>query len=161
MALSKVRKGDAAVLFFATLLTEADLLVLQTFTEAAPFDLAVYHEGVFWRFQIKRAQRERKKGFFYVPFRKITTNTKGFKVYRYTEEHTDFLVGVVMETLDVYCFPIAETSHIKATVTVDPLGEQDKRFQAGRKVDAERYRNVVKLGDTRVQLKSSDISVGG
>jgi len=94
-----------------------------------------------------------------VPFRKITVNTKGTKTYRYTEDHTDFLVGVVMETLDVYCFPIVETAHVRSGVTLDPLGEQDKRFQAGRKVDAENYRNVIRFGDQEVTLGCSRFSV--
>jgi len=159
MPLSKVRKGDSAVLFFATLLSEANFLVLQTFSEEAPFDLAIYHNGKFTRFQIKRAQPAKTPGRFTIPFRKITANSKKSKVYRYSADHTDFLVGVVMETLDVYCFPIVETSHIRSAITVDPLGITLEKFASSRKVAAEQYRNCLVLNGENHPLKSSTILV--
>ena len=151
MGPSRVQKGDAAVLFLAAVLVEQGLTVLQPLCEALPFDLALYYDEVFYRLQVKRAQRYKGGPRFEIPFRKTTVNSKGPKTYRYTTNHADFLVGVVVETRDIYTFPLAETTAIKATIQVDPTGSSS-RVSPNRLVDPEQYRNVLRLGVHVIQL---------
>lgn len=142
------------MLLLAAKLTEVGLVVLQPLCEALPFDLALFHSGQFYRLQVKRAQREKRAGERYsIPLRKVTVNSRGPKVYRYSKQHADFICGVVMQTGDVYMFPVEDIEHLRSTITVDPHGNSNSvQAKKSRKIDSEAYRNSIKLGRQRLRL---------
>lgn len=139
---SKVGSGDTAVLLVAAAFTEAGLAVLEPIREDLPFDLAVWSNQKFYRFQVKRAQRQ-SSGAFQIPFRKTTVNSKGTKVYKYTEAHTDFIVGVIVDTCDFYCIPMSVVNGYSNGAWVNPKGRS--KFARKARVDFERFRNKLDL----------------
>jgi hypothetical protein len=62
---------------------------------------------------------------------------------RYTEEHTDFIAGVVVDTGDIYWFPVSVD--VKAVIQVNPKCSTSRA--PNRKVEPENYRNILHLGD--------------
>ena len=150
---TRVQKGDAAVLFFAAQLVEQGFVVLEPLCEALPFDLVVMYKSEFYRIQVKRAQKVKEKGRYFIPLRKITVNSAGAKVYKYSKEHTDFLVGVVVEESTSYVFPIEDVTHMSAGIQVDPTGIAKSKFVALRKIDSPAYQDVFRIGGDVVNLK--------
>lgn len=148
---NRAQKGDVALLLLAAALTEAGLIVLKPLCESVPFDLVVYYDKKFYRIQVKRAQRASDGIRFDIPFRQITVNRTKIKVYRYTIEHADFIAGVVIETKDVYLFPIEETLKLKATIRVDPT-HSSKKISHNRIIDPEKFRNVLVLNNYIINL---------
>jgi hypothetical protein len=153
--LSSVEKGNAAVLFTQYKLSEVGLTILSPLCEDLPFDLVIYHNRTFYRVQVKRAMVDRRlPDRYFIPVRKITCNSKRAKVYVYTEEHTDFIIGVVPSTEDLYCFPIGDVINYTIGLTVDPLQIANQKFgEVNRKINPEEYRNKIKLGDDIIVLK--------
>lgn len=143
-------RGDAAVLLLASKLTEAGLVVLQPVSDSLRFDLVVYSNKEFFRIQVKRAAPYKKTQRFDVPFRKVGPGSKGVVTYRYTVDDAEFLVGVVMETGDCYCFPMKDTLHVKASIQVDPRGSATRH--SPRALDPEDFRNVLVLGQDTIRL---------
>lgn len=110
-------RGEAAALLVSAVLSEAGLAVLKPVSDSLPFDLGVYRNGRFYRLQIKRAYPNKRTGSYVIPVRKVNPRLRsGADAYRYTEEHTDFIVGVVMETGDCYFLPIPALTHIRTEV---------------------------------------------
>jgi hypothetical protein len=149
---SQVQKGDVAVLIATAKFMEAGLIVLKPVSESLPYDLVIATDKHFYRVQVKRAQKRRASpGRYSIPFRKVTVNRNKTKVYTYTEEHTDFLVGVIVETSELYVYPLAEIKNISSMVVVDPGGLSKKR-NGPQKVDSERYRNVLNFEGRKIKL---------
>jgi hypothetical protein len=94
-------KGDVAVLMATAKFAEAGMVVLVPACEALPFDLVLFHQGQFFRVQVKRAQRYKQTKRWMIPFRKIAPTGTDYTVYRYTTKHADYLCGVVVETGDI------------------------------------------------------------
>lgn len=151
---SKVQKGDVAVLMLAARLVEAGLVVLTPLCEALPFDLVIYYKESYYRVQVKRAQPYKNTPRFEIPFRKTTPSGHGPKTYRYTKAHAEFLAGVVVDTGDCYLFPLDATEEIKAVIQVDPRGASSFK-SANRKVDPEKFRNSLRLGQDVILLGRS------
>ena len=124
------------------------MTVLQPLSESLPFDLALFYDGCFYRLQVKRAQRISDTTYT-VPVRSIAPTTKGCKVTTYTDIHTDFMVGVVMPTSDLYFFPVAESMKYSSGIYVCP----SSKTLARSKIDTEKYRNVI-------HIKGAVLSIG-
>lgn len=137
-------KGDAALLLLASKLSEAGIVTLFPVSDSLRFDLAIYVGRDFHRIQVKRAQRYKDTQRFEIPFRKISPRSSGPLVHRYSPEDVDFLVGVVMETGDFYCFPLSDVTHVKAAIQVDPHGVST-RVSHNRALDPELFRNTLRL----------------
>jgi hypothetical protein len=153
--MTKVTKGEAAVLLLACKLMEAGLTVLRPFTEDVPFDLVVNVGNRFYKIQVKRAQKVKAStmGGYEIPFRKITIGAgHRCKVYRYSKEHVDFVVGVIPETVDFYCFPVAVVEQFKRSIGVNPRGYSKFLPPTKRIVNPEQFRNVIIFDDIVVKL---------
>lgn len=152
--LSSVEKGNASVLFTQFRFSEAGFTILSPLCEDLPFDLVIYHNKIFYRVQVKRAMKHPKLVDRYiVPVRKITCNSKKAKVYKYTEEHTDFIVGAVMETQNLYCFPICDLIEYSNSICIDPLQVANSKCgEVNRKINPEEYKDKIKLGDDIISL---------
>ena len=124
---------------------------MRPFCEALPFDLALYFESKFYRIQVKRAQKYKKTGRWEIPFRKTTVNSKGTKTKRYSEKDIEFIIGVVVETGDLYCFPMNKSRGVKAVIQVDPNGVSRCKGW-NRSIDPEMFRNRIKLGKVEIAI---------
>lgn len=148
-------KGDVAVLIATAKFSEAGLISLKPTCEAVPFDLVIYHKSVFYRVQIKRARKDKNRGIhtgrWYVPFRKVSPTGDGHTIYKYGVQHADFICGVVVETNDVYCFPL-KGNRIQSMVIVDPEETGRQNLRGGTKLDTTKFRNIIHLGDSIITI---------
>ena len=140
--MSTVSSGDTAVFLAAAAFNEAGIVVLKPYREDISFDLALWHENKLYRLQVKRAQRTSNAAFM-IPFCKYTSHKKGVKTYKYTSQHADYIVGVVVDTGDFYCIPMHVVDKFKSGAWVNPCG----RSKYGRKdrFDFEQHRNCIDL----------------
>lgn len=151
--LSKTQKGNVAQLLLEYRMSAAGLILLNPLTEDNPFDMAIFHENKFYKLQIKKAQTTKQEGHYIIPVRQITCNGAKIKVHRYTEDEVDFMCGVVIETGDIYCFPMDEIKETKAGITVVPKNAEHKP-NASRKVDAVNYKNKIVLDGKEISLQA-------
>jgi hypothetical protein len=145
------QRGDAAVYLIASRLMAVGLIVLQPLSDSLPFDLAIYREGRFFRIQVKVAMLVKPYGRYCVPLRKMSPG-KQLRIYRYTKEHTDFIVGVVRQTGDAYCFSIEEIEHIKAGITLDPDQTANVKYATNKRINPESHRNNIVLDGERIDF---------
>lgn len=143
-------KGEAAALLATSRLVDAGLVVLRPAIEALPFDIAVFHGGKLYRIQVKRAQKSRWVGRWEIPFRKITPSGHGQMVYQYNSTMVEYLCGVVMETADIYLFPLDKVQ-AKSVVFVN-TGHATQVKGHTRLVDPEQYKNKLCLGADVITL---------
>lgn len=146
---STSEKGESAVRLFEAKLLEAGACALRAICDTMLFDVAVYRNGRFYRFQVKRGQK-RKSGSFEIPIRRIHYNRTSVRTEPYSAQDVDFMVGVLMETMDVYVFPMFALEGMTCSVTVNPTGRS--KFAGRTKVDAERFRNAIVFDDGVLQL---------
>lgn len=125
--------------------------------EDGPFDLGVFHDRQFYRLQVKRAQRvedarwkDQERVVYTIPFRKVVNNAVT-RTYKYTIDHADFIVGVVVETGDLYCFPMYEVDKMSSGITITANGLPSK-YANRRTFDPEPYRNVLILSGKAIRL---------
>ncbi len=142
-------KGEIAVLMVTYRFLASGLIVLKPITESLPYDLVVSHEDTFYKIQVKKGQ-SKGDGRWEIPFRKVSPNGKGVTRYAYTEKMVDIICGVIVETNDIYCFPLNQTN-VKTGVIVNPSGKtMTPRHK--RLVDSESRRNNIKLGSEIISV---------
>jgi hypothetical protein len=110
-------KGDVAVAKVQADLVERGAMVLQPFTEHAPFDLVAYFDEAFYRVQVKF--RAVKRGSVYVAFRSAWADRHG-------THHRPMPVDEV-DVIAIYCPDTRQTYYLNprdfrlsATVRVEP-----------------------------------------
>jgi hypothetical protein len=151
--MNSTSKGDVAVLLAAAKLVESGLIILKPISESLPFDLVILYDNMSYKIQVKRAQIQ-NNGRWAIPFRKMkptiidsATGQKKYMSYTYTAQHADFICGVVIETNDVYVFPLKEVKNTSHTI-VDP--NKTARIETGFK--HEKYRNRIILDGKEFKL---------
>jgi hypothetical protein len=140
-------KGDVGVLMVFSVLSEAKLIVLKPICESVPFDLVIYHNKIFYRIQVKRAQKYKNTKRWTIPFRKTNPNATGYTEYFYDKTHTDIVCGVIPETGDMYFFPI-DIKRPKYEIAIDP-DDTITKSSYNKVLNPEQYRNILCLGDSK------------
>jgi hypothetical protein len=140
---TKSQKGDAAVLLVAAKLTFAGVVVLRPESDSLPFDLGIYFNKKLFRLQIKKA-RLLNSGRWEIPVRHTVVKTTGAISKKYSSEEVDFIVGVVMETGDIYFISMNQIEKIKVSIQIDPK-RVSKSKALNRKVDPELCKNLIIL----------------
>lgn len=148
---NKSQKGDSALLYLAARLSAVGFVILEPICGATVFDLGIYVNDRLYRLQVKRAQKLKDTGRFVIPFRSIRPRQGKADVHVYTKEEVDYVVGVVIETNDLYVFPMSEVRRI-AGVTVDPLKTNGTRRTARADLNPEDYRNRIVIDSITVSL---------
>jgi hypothetical protein len=110
-------KGDVAVAKVLADLVERGAMVLQPFTEHAPFDLVAYSGGAFYRVQVKF--RTLKGGSVYVAFRTTWADRHGI--------HNRPMPRHEVDVIAIYCPETGRTYYVNpldfglsVTVRVEP-----------------------------------------
>ncbi len=147
---SKSQKGDAAVLFTAARLTNAGIVILRPESDSLPFDIGIYRHGKLIRLQVKKAGLL-ASGRWDIPVRHTVVKITGAVTKKYDPNDIDYIVGVVIETGDIYFLPISVVGMIKASLQVDPNRVSKSRAWQ-RKVNPEDFRNQILLGDELLKI---------
>lgn len=130
-----------------------DILTLRPSCDTARFDLALYHDKRFYRIQIKSGQKK-KESTFAIPVRKAQYNRRKIWNTYYTPEDIDFIIGVILETGDLYCFPVAITQQFKDSIWVNPIRNENHPNCA---FDYLPFKNHITLGGTIINLETTRI----
>lgn len=139
-------RGDSAVLLTASKFTEAGITVLQPISECLKFDLVIFDGLTFQKVQVKRAYKTKNQEKFEISLRSISMTSKGPKVQFYSEQDVDFIIGVVMETDDLYCFPINVLLK-RSAIRLNPNNVQNK-FSKHKFINAEEFKNKLLMNNT-------------
>lgn len=147
--LSTTQKGDSAALLAAHKIIESGLTLLKPLSEALPYDFVIEHNKKFYKLQVKRAQPRIGKNIksWYVPFRQIKVKVGGVQPYRYSTEDTDYIVGVIVETGDLYFLSLRELENVKSGVPVNPANNYPHNVKV---LDVEKYRNKLYLDNIQI-----------
>jgi hypothetical protein len=145
-------RGDSAVLLASSKLVEAGLILLKPISECLKFDLVVYDGIGFITLQIKRAYAKsvgdpRK---FLISLRMITMTANGAVARKYSEKDVDFVLGVVIETGDIYSFPISVAAN-RNCLTLNPFNIESK-FINKNATNTEPYKNIITLHNRTYNL---------
>jgi PD-(D/E)XK endonuclease len=136
-------RGDAALLLANAKLVEAGITILKPVSECLKFDLVSFDGSTFSRLQIKRASPAQTIGKYKISLRRVSMTSKGAVAKKYSVEDTDFILGVVMETGDIYCLPISLVAN-RNSLTLNPKNISSK-FSSRNIFDAELYKNTITL----------------
>lgn len=139
-------RGDAALLFASSKLVEAGIAILKPVSECLKFDLVAYDNIKFDKLQIKRASPAKTKGKFIISLRSVTMTSKGAVAKKYTAADTDFIIGVVMETGDIYCMPISVLEG-RTLVTLNPKNIISTNVNNKKFLNVEDYKNSITLNN--------------
>lgn len=143
-------RGDAAVLLTSSKLIEAGIGLLKPISESLAFDLVAYDGNNFDRIQVKRAYPiESSK--FRVSLRRVSMTAKGAVARKYSENDAEFVIAVVMETGDLYCFPINVAGN-RNSITLNPNNIETKYITNPKSTNAEVYKNTINLHDRVYKL---------
>lgn len=154
MANKTGQKGDAAQLLLSSIFVEAGLYVFQPVSESLRYDLLITQDHRhFFKMQVKRASPYLQSGRFSIQFRSITVKPDGNHIHKYTLDEVDYICGVVMQTADVYVFPMTDILG-RSSIQVDPL-ISSKNTSQRRILDPELYRNIIVLDGTECKLGRS------
>ena len=63
-----------------------------------------------------------------MPVRKISHNQGQYKVHLYTESEIDYLVGVDIETEDIYIVPISFSKNYNSSIGVNSIQQYKNNF---------------------------------
>lgn len=144
-------RGDAALLFANSKLVEAGITILKPVSECLKFDLVAFDGFQFNRLQIKRASSAITTGKYQISLRRISMTSKGAVAKKYTVDDTDFIIGVVMDTGDLYCLPISLVAN-RNSLTLNPKNILSKYPGSNKFINAELYKNVITLNNQIYKL---------
>lgn len=151
--MSTGQRGDVAVLLAASKLMDAGIGILQPISDCLRFDLVSLSNDNFYKIQIKRAWKYKDTDRFQINFTSTTVKPKGNVVHHYNINETDFIIGVVVNTGDLYCFPMKDIVG-QSTIQVQPLNTPSI-ISPNRKIDPELYRNKIVLDNMECKLGRS------
>lgn len=151
--MSTGQRGDVAVLLAASKLVDAEIGILQPISDCLRFDLVALFDEKFYKIQVKRAWKYKDTDRFQINFTSTTVKPKGNKVHHYSVSEIDFIIGVVVETGDLYCFPMKDIVG-QSTIQVKPASSSII-LSPNRKIDPELYRNKIVLNNMECKLGRS------
>lgn len=139
-------RGDSAVLLVSAKLVEVGITILKPISECLTFDLVSFDGENFNRLQIKRAYPINlpKPSKFKASLRRINMTAKGAVARKYSSKDTDFIIAVVIETGDLYCFPIDIVAE-RNSITLNPYSIKSNHITNKKATDTEPYKNVITL----------------
>lgn len=137
-------RGDSALLLASSKLVEAGLTLLKPVSESLEFDLVAYDGTSFSKIQVKRAYAALADNKFRISLRRVSMTSKGALAKKYSTKDTDFVIGVIMETGDIYPIPI-DIAADRNSITLNPHNIVSK--YAINKVDVEPYKNQITLNN--------------
>jgi hypothetical protein len=139
-------RGDSALLLASARLVEAGITLLKPVSECLTFDLVVFNGVSFDRIQVKRAYPINlpSPSKFKISLRRVSMTSLGAVARKYSEKDTDFIIGVVVETGDLYCLPISMVAE-RNSLTLNPYNIVSKNITNKKRIDAEPYKNVITL----------------
>lgn len=137
-------RGDSALLLASAKLVETGITILKPVSECLKFDLVAAAGKSFTTLQIKRAYPSKTKDKFVISLRTVSMTSKGPVAQKYSKDQTDFIIGVVIETGDLYCLPISLVEG-RNLITLNPKNINSAYISNKRMIDAEPYKNVISL----------------
>lgn len=143
-------RGDAALLLVSAKLVEAGITLLKPISESLRFDLVILYDKVFYKVQVKRAYRYNNTNRFKIDFRTIIVKTGENIIHKYNEDEIDFIIGVVVDTNDLYCFPMKDVLG-RNSIQVDPL-KSSAAPSPNKKINPELYKNKIMLNNMECKL---------
>lgn len=121
--MEKIRKGKLAQIIVIKFLLKEKWEIYEPITEDTKTDLIIKKENEIFFLQIKSIQNDRNN--LVIPVRKLNHNKTSHRTYLYSEENANFIVGVNLDTEDVYFVPYSYYKNYTSTMSVTKL----KSFQ--------------------------------
>jgi hypothetical protein len=143
-------RGDTAVLLASYKLTESGIIILKPMSDCLKFDMVAFDGEKFYKLQIKRAYPAKTKDKFVISLRRVFMSSKGAVALKYSKDDTDFIIGVIVETGDLYCLPI-DLVEDRNLITLNPKGIISN-ITNKKAIDTEPYKNVIALHNTIYKL---------
>lgn len=144
-------RGDSALLLASAKLVEAGITLLKPVSECLKFDLVAFDNLTFSKLQVKRAYPARADGKFTISLRSISMTSSGAVATKYTKDDVDFIVGVIVETNDVYCVPISSVID-RTILTLNPQNIVSKFASNKNFCNVEGYKNQITLNNQIYKL---------
>ena len=104
--INRTKLGIAAEKYFQSECLRRGIGCYEPASSDSRIDLIIEPESSkFYTCQIKTC-RSKLRGTKTIPLRKCSANTSGLKKYYYTEKDFDFIIGIDMDSGDIYLVPM-------------------------------------------------------
>lgn len=119
--MEKITKGKIAQIITIKFLLKNNWEIYSPITEDTKTDLIIKKDSKIILLQIKSIQED--KGYLIIPVRKLSHNKTSHKTYLYEEKDADYIVGVNLETEDLYFVPYSYYKNYSSAMSISKLSD--------------------------------------
>lgn len=124
--MDSIKKGRMCYSILEKHLLQHDWDIYVPILEDTKIDCIIIKHDILLKFQIKKIQHDRNHKV--LPTRKVNHNLECYKITYYTDSKIDYLVGVDLDTEDIYFVPIDVVSKHKSAISISSISKFKNNF---------------------------------
>ena len=125
---STIKKGRISYNLLEKELLKRDWDIYLPVLEDTKIDCIIIKNNCLIKIQIKTISVDKRDNRKVLPVRKISHNQGQYKVHLYTESEIDYLVGVDIETEDIYIVPVSFSKNYNSSIGVNSIQQYKNNF---------------------------------
>ena len=124
--MDSIKKGRMCYSILEKHLLQHDWDIYVPILEDTKIDCIIIKSNILLKLQIKKIQEDR--GHKIMPVRKVNHNLESYKIVYYDDTNVDYLVGVDLDTEDIYFVPIEVVSQYKSAISISSISQYKNNF---------------------------------